>query len=77
MSWRVAAVLAFGGVATLSAIAILASSLDSAYALAALLLTLDVIALLSAVLARDEAPAIGFSPLDLVVRFLPSSRDEA
>ena len=77
MSWRVLAVLTFGGVATLSAVAILASSLDSAHALAALLLTIDVIALLSAVLARGKAPVIGFSPLDLVVRFLPSSRDEA
>jgi hypothetical protein len=77
VSRHVVAVLAFGGLATLCAIAILARSLDSAYALAALLLTIGVIALLSAVLARDESPVVGFSPLDLLVRFLPGKRDES
>jgi hypothetical protein len=71
VSRHVAAVLAFGGLATLCAVAIVARSLDSAYSMAALLLAIDVIALVSALLARDKPPLAGFSPLDLLMRILP------
>jgi hypothetical protein len=68
-----AAVLTFGGLATVCAIAIVARSLDSAVSLAALVLTIDVVALLSALLARDKSTVVGFSPLDLLMRFVPNT----
>jgi hypothetical protein len=72
VSRHVAAVLTFGGLATVCAIAIVASSLDSAYSMAALVVTINVIALLSALLAREKNRQVGFSPLDLLMRFRPN-----
>jgi hypothetical protein len=58
--------------ATFCAIAIVASSLDSANTMAALVVTINVIALLSALLARDKHRQVGFSPLDLLMRYRPN-----
>lgn len=66
------AVLSFGVLATAVAVAIAARSLDSVNSLVALVLAINVIALVSAMLAREASPAVGFSPLDLLMRFRPN-----
>jgi hypothetical protein len=73
VSRHVGAVLTSGALATVCAIAIVARSLDSVVSLAALVLTIDVIALLSTLLARERSPVVGFSPLDLLMGFLPNT----
>jgi hypothetical protein len=71
VSGHVAAVLTFGCLSTCCALAICSSSLGSAYSMAALVLSIGVFALLSALLARDKAHVVAFSPLDLLMRFMP------
>ena len=64
--------LTFGGLATGCATAIVANAPYSVYSMTALALSIGVIALLSAFIARDKPGVVGFSPLDLLMRFRPN-----
>jgi hypothetical protein len=68
----VVAVLSFGVLATAVAVAIASRSLDSVHSLVALVLAINVIAFVLAILGWEKSPAVGFSPLDLLMRFRPN-----